>query len=375
MFNLSNYAMNQEKSKGRLNEEKFDDSRSRFERDRDRIIHSEAFRKLEYKTQVFVNHEGDYYRTRLTHTMEVSQIARAIGKRLGLNLELIEAIALSHDLGHTPFGHTGEDVLDEILDDIGGFEHNRQSYRVVTYLEKRYPEFRGLNLSYETLEGIVKHATPYDHPSNEDLDDIFNLEEVPSLEAQIIDFADEIAYLNHDIDDGLVSNLLDWEELKNIDIWNERLKKIKQKYKDCKNKNIVKFRTISSLISYFINDIINTTKNNIENYNIETFEDIKRKNKKIVGFSSKVDENRRQLKEFLFEKMYNHPRVMRMRVSAERCIKELYKAYRKYPRIMPVKYQNEIDDIGLDRTIGDYISSMTDRFALEEYRSLYSGGI
>jgi dGTPase len=307
--------------------------------------------------------------------MEVSQIARAIGKRLGLNLELIEAIALSHDLGHTPFGHTGEEVLDEILEDAGGFEHNRQSYRVVTYLEKRYPEFRGLNLSYETLEGIVKHATPYDHPSNEDLDDIFDLNQIPTMEAQIIDFADEIAYLNHDIDDGLVSNLLKWDELNAVNIWKIKLNETKRKYKTCKNKNIIKFRTISSLISYFINDIIKTTEKNLKKYNIRNFDDLKNINKKVVEFSKEADENRKQLKEFLFEKMYNHPKVMRMRVSAERSIKELFKAYKNYPSIMPVKYQSEIDIIGINRTIADYISSMTDRSALEEYRSLYSGGI
>ena len=375
MYNLKPYSMKQKYSQGRFKEEKFKDNRSIFERDRDRIIHCEAFRKLEYKTQVFVNHEGDYYRTRLTHTMEVSQIARGIAKMLGLNLELVEAIALSHDLGHTPFGHTGEEVLDKLLKDSGGFEHNRQSYRVVTFLEKRYPEFTGLNLSFETLEGIVKHNTPYDKPSNQDLDEIFNLKQVPTLEAQIIDFADEIAYLNHDLDDGLVSNLLNWKELNQVEIWKNSLEKIEARYRECEDKNIIKFRTISSIISYFIKDIVQNTKKNIDKYNIESYEDLKKENKKMVSFTDSTNKKRMQLKNFLFEKMYNHPKVMKMRLSAEKCIKGLFEAYLKYPGIIPKKYQKEIDKIGLKRAIADYISSMTDRSALNEYRSLNSGGI
>ncbi|HDS03716.1 MAG TPA: deoxyguanosinetriphosphate triphosphohydrolase [Firmicutes bacterium] len=366
----ANYAMKDEKSRGRLNKEIFHDNRGIYERDRDRIIHCEAFRKLEYKTQVFVNHEGDYYRTRLTHTMEVSQIARSMAKRLGLNIELVEAIALAHDLGHTPFGHTGEKVLNRLMDGAGGFEHNRQSYRIVTYLEERYGGFKGLNLSYETLEGIIKHSTPYDKPSTKDLEDIFDLDVVPTIEGQLIDYADEIAYLNHDLDDGLESGLLEWEKLGEVQIWEEALNDAVEGEGAGLSPKVLKYRTISTLIAFFINDLVESTLGRITVEKVRTPETVKDKNIRVVGFSPEMDMKRSQLKEYLFTHLYNHPRVERMRISAEGCIETLFSLYGRYPNILPERYQKEMSLSSSRRAIADYIAGMTDRFALDEFRRL-----
>ncbi|MBN2726275.1 deoxyguanosinetriphosphate triphosphohydrolase [Candidatus Mcinerneyibacteriota bacterium] len=365
----ANYAMRDEKSRGRLNKENFHDNRGIYERDRDRIIHCEAFRKLEYKTQVFVNHEGDYYRTRLTHTMEVSQIARSMAKRLRLNMELVEAIALAHDLGHTPFGHTGEKVLNRLMEGHGGFEHNRQSYRIVTYLEERYGSFRGLNLSYETLEGIIKHSTPYDKPSTKDLEELFDLGRVPTVEAQLIDYADEIAYLNHDLDDGLESGLLEWDDLSEIAIWTEAMEEARRDDAGLGGK-VLKYRTISALIAFFINDLIETTQKNIDENKARDLEEIKRKNIRVVGFSPAIDDKRQQLKTYLYDNLYNHPRVERMRISAEGCLETLFSLYKKYPNILPGRYRREVEASSPERAIADYIAGMTDRFALDEFRRL-----
>ncbi|MCX8012096.1 MAG: deoxyguanosinetriphosphate triphosphohydrolase, partial [Desulfobacterota bacterium] len=259
---LASYAMRDEESRGRRYKEIFKDDRPAFERDRDRIIHCTAFRRLEYKTQVFVNHEGDYYRTRLTHSLEVAQIARAIARRLRLNEELTEAIALAHDLGHTPFGHSGEAVLDELMQDYGGFEHNLQSLRVVEKLEERYPNFDGLNLTWETREGLVKHKTAHNHTNPEKLKE-FEPEKFPSLEAQIIDLADEIAYNNHDIDDGLQSGLLDEEALLNeVELWQEMNNVTEANYPGVKNPR-KKYYAISYLIGFLIMDLVKETERKI----------------------------------------------------------------------------------------------------------------
>ena len=366
MYSLAVYAMRDADSRGRFNQENYHDTRGIYERDRDRIIHCEAFRKLEYKTQVFVNHEGDYYRTRLTHTMEVSQIARSLAKRLGLNIELVEAVALAHDLGHTPFGHTGEAVLDRLLAGHGGFEHNRQSYRIVTSLERRYHGFDGLNLSYETLEGIIKHSYPYDTVYNADLEDKFSLKTVPVLESQIIDHADEIAYLNHDLDDGLESGLLDWQDLDSVRVWKET--RARDAYSG--GREIDKFRAISSLISLFIDDLAENTLRLIEYHGIDSVAKLRKVNKSIAAFSGEVDELRLELKAYLYQNLYRHPKVERMRVSAERCIEGLYNTITAYPALLPLRYREEAEKTGLERAAADYIAGMTDRFAIEEHRRL-----
>ncbi len=261
-FALSPLAARDEESLGREHSESFKDARPNFERDRDRIIHCAAFRRLEYKTQVFVNHEGDYYRTRLTHSIEVAQISRGLARVLGLNGDLAEALALAHDLGHTPFGHSGEEALDELMDGEGGFEHNDQSLRVVTILEDKYPGFRGLNLSFEVREGIVKHSSYYDHPRSDRFAP-YHPEWNPSLEAQMINHTDAIAYINHDIDDGLESGILDGDELSKIEIWDRMLRSVKKRYGNLPSRQ-ENAMAISHLIGFLINDLAENTKKNIQ---------------------------------------------------------------------------------------------------------------
>ncbi len=375
MYSISRLGMNNIHSQGRLHREKFHDRRGCFERDRDRIIHSEAFRKLEYKTQVFINHADDYFRTRLTHTMEVAQIARGIAKMLRVNMELVEAIALAHDLGHTPFGHTGEEILNTLVHDFGGFEHNMQSYRVVTYLEERYPDFRGLNLTFETLEGIIKHSTPFDSPHTQVLHEIFDMTKQPTIEAQIIDYADEIAYLNHDLDDGLFSGLLTWEELETVTVWQETVRKIRRRFPTCDDKDIIKHRVVSMIISLFMNDLVDFTRAGIKRNHIETVEDVRLHRSRLVGLNPEINTKKNELRAFLYKKMYFHPNVERMRITADRCIKTLFEIYMDHPTILPQKYRKELDkgETARERIVADAIAGMTDRAALEEYRRLHSG--
>ncbi len=365
---LAGYAAKSQQSRGRKYPEEFRDDRPAFERDRDRIIHCAAFRRLEYKTQVFVNHEGDYYRTRLTHSLEVAQIGKAIARRLGLNEELTEALALSHDLGHTPFGHTGEDVLNRLMEGHGGFEHNLQSLRVVDELEERYPGFNGLNLSWETREGIIKHSSPYDHPA--DIAGEFMTGTVPTIEAQLINFADEIAYNNHDIDDGLKSGLMTVAQLEKVELWREVSSKVEEKYPgiDADRK---KHQTISALIGLLIRDLSETTAENIDRYGINSIEDLRRVNRQVVCFSPRIAEKSRALKVFLKENLYRHYKVERMRVKAERYLMELFETYVKHPTLLPRKYQKKMDNAGRERVVCDYIAGMTDRFALDEFKRLF----
>lgn len=365
---LAGYAAKSHQSRGRKYPEEFRDDRPAFERDRDRIIHCAAFRRLEYKTQVFVNHEGDYYRTRLTHSLEVAQIGKAIARRLGLNEELTEALALSHDLGHTPFGHTGEDVLNRLMEGYGGFEHNLQSLRVVDELEERYPGFNGLNLSWETREGIIKHSSPYDHP--EDIVGEFMPGTVPTIEAQLINYADEIAYNNHDIDDGLKSGLMTTAQLEKVELWREVSSKVEEKYPgiDAERK---KHQTISALIGLLIRDLSETTAENIDRYAISSIEDLRKVNRQVVSFSPRVAEKSRVLKIFLKENLYRHYKVERMRVKAERYLTELFDTYIKHPTLLPRKYQKKMDLAGRERVVCDYIAGMTDRFALDEFKRLF----
>ncbi|MBT0664319.1 deoxyguanosinetriphosphate triphosphohydrolase [Geobacter pelophilus] len=365
---LAPYAARSAASRGRKHHEDLRDPRPAFERDRDRIIHSAAFRRLEYKTQVFVNHEGDYYRTRLTHSLEVAQIGKAIARRLKLNEELTEAVALAHDLGHTPFGHTGEEVLNRLMENSGGFEHNLQSLRVIDELEERYPTFNGLNLSWEVREGIIKHSSPYDRPSG--IIDEFMPGVVPTVEAQIINFADEIAYNNHDIDDGLKSGLLSIKQLQQVELWQEMHESIARRFPGLDEER-AKCQTISALIGSFIADLTANTLNNLEAFAIQTTDDLRRVNRQVVDFTPEFAEKNRQLKRFLFENLYRHYKVERMRVKAERYISMLFDSYLKHPTLLPLKYVKRMESVGRERVICDYIAGMTDRFALDEFKRLF----
>lgn len=365
---LAGFAAKSAESKGRRYQELFRDDRPAFERDRDRIIHSAAFRRLEYKTQVFVNHEGDYYRTRLTHSLEVAQIGKAVARRLRLNEELTEALALAHDLGHTPFGHTGEEVLNRLMKEHGGFEHNRQSLRVVDELEERYPGFNGLNLSYEVREGLIKHSSPYDTPT--DQAEEFCPGIVPVIEAQLINYADEIAYNNHDIDDGLKSGYITLKQLAEVELWRDVHDRIGTLYPDSDPERR-KHQTISALIGLFIDDLTRETHRMIAENGINSVDDIRRVNRMITGFSEDLARKNRELKLFLLKNLYHHHKVERMRVKAERYLADLFQTYNTYPTLLPAKYLKKMDLFGKERVICDYIAGMTDRFALDEYKRLF----
>ena len=366
-YRLASYAAFPEKSRGRVYSENFKDKRPAYERDRDRVIHSGAFRRLEYKTQVFVFHEGDYYRTRLTHSLEVAQIARGIAKKLMLNVDLAETLALSHDLGHTPFGHAGETTLNRLTKDHGGFEHNIQSLRIVTLLEDRYPDFPGLNLTWETREGLIKHHSAHDSPK---VPAEYEPDIVPPLEAQLIDIADEIAYNNHDLDDGIKSELLDLDELQQVAVWRMIETKTKKRLPRIDHRHLI-LRTISSLIGFFIQDVINTTLKNIKEFYIETLEDVRALKHRIADHSEEVKELRDELRKFLFDNLYRQPHLERMRFKADHIITVLFETYLENPVLMPAKYREMTKEHELHRVIADYIAGMTDRFALEEYRRLF----
>ncbi len=365
---LARYACTSSGSLGRKYEEQSGDLRPMFERDRDRIIHCAAFRRLEYKTQVFLNHEGDYYRTRLTHSLEVAQIGRAIARRLNLNVDLTEALALSHDLGHTPFGHTGEEVLNNLMQGYGGFEHNYQSFRVVDELEERYPEFDGLNLSWEVREGILKHSSPHDVPGR--IMDEFLPDKVPSIEAQLINYADEIAYNNHDLDDGLKSGYLTLDLLKGVELWERMANRIRDKYPAIDDKRLVS-RTVSSLIGMQITDICETTYSKICNHSIKCLDDLRNVNQVLVHFSPQFEAENQLLKKFLKEKLYRHHKVDKMRVKAEHILSKLFETYLKRPNLLPPKYHRRIENNGVERTVADYLAGMTDRYALDDYKTLF----
>ncbi|MHB8121875.1 MAG: deoxyguanosinetriphosphate triphosphohydrolase [Desulfuromonadaceae bacterium] len=365
---LAGYACTSRASRGRRHPEEHRDNRPAFERDRDRIIHCAAFRRLEYKTQVFVNHEGDYYRTRLTHSLEVAQIGRAIARKLHLNEELTEALALSHDLGHTPFGHTGEEVLNRLMQGYGGFEHNMQSFRVVDELEERYYGFNGLNLTWEVREGIIKHSTPYDGAG--EIMAEFLPGTVPSIEGQIINYADEVAYNNHDIDDGLKSGYITLEMLEQVDLWREVCSGVRKKYPGIDSKRLV-YQTISALIGLLITDICTTTSSNVAELGITSLDDLRRVNRSVVHFNEDITLRNMALKRFLFQNLYRHHKVDKMRVKAEIFITRLFETYLSHPNLLPPKYQSRMERFGLQRVVCDYIAGMTDRFALDEYKRLF----
>ena len=364
---LAPYAMKSTLSKGRVYKEKEHPYRPIYQRDRERVIHSTAFRRLEYKTQVFVNHEGDYYRTRLTHTLEVAQIARSITRALRLNEDLTESIALAHDLGHTPFGHSGEEALSEIMKEHGGFNHNTHGLRVVDYLETRYPNFRGLNLTWEVREGIIKHTTPYDYP--EAIVE-FKPEVPPTLETQVVNAADEIAYDSHDLDDGLTSNILSENDLKRVLLWKETSAKIRKKCHNL-NEQVRQFQIIKEIINTQVTDLIDSTEAKIRQRKIKSMDDVKKFPGKIVTFSALMHRRREQLRDFLFKNLYQHYRVLRMANKARRFIRELFKVYISQPEQLPTSSKARTKAEDPYRVVCDYIAGMTDRYALNEYKKLF----
>jgi dGTPase len=364
---LAPYAMKSSNTRGRAYKEPEHPYRSCYQRDRDRIIHSAAFRRLEYKTQVFVNHEGDYYRTRLTHTIEVAQIARTIAGCLRLNVDLTEAIALAHDLGHTPFGHSGEEALNELMKNFNGFNHNLQGLRVVDYLEERYPDFPGINLTWEVREGIVKHSSRFDKAVKIKE---FVPKEMPSLETQVVDIADEIAYDNHDLDDGLTSGLIKESDLENLLLWDKINKDIAKKYAKIEGGKR-KYLAIRSLINMQVTDLIRQTESNIEKFKLKSYPDVKKLDKKVVTFSNEMLNLRRPLREFLMDRLYLHYRVVRMSAKAKRFIQELFKVYIDNPEQLPSDTQKRIAKDGARQVVCDYIAGMTDRYALDEYKKLF----
>lgn len=362
---LAPYAMLSKNSRGRIHHDHEPAYRTAFQRDRDRIIHSEAFRKLEYKTQVFVNDYGDYYRTRLTHTLEVAQIGRTLARALGVNEDLTETICLAHDLGHPPFGHSGEGILNKLMSDYGGFNHNHQSYRVVTELERRYPHWVGLNLTYETLEGIAKHETEYDVSKVTD----FDPDTRGGIETQIADVSDELAYNAHDLDDGLQSGLIKPEQLKGLEIWQVLCERLN--WSGHTLTGIERHQFIRELVGILVGDVLQTTMGRIKELQIDSSEAVQNLPNNIVGYSEEQKSKNRALKDFLYENMYYHYRVVRMKERAEHFIGSLFEAYVKNPRQLPNDYQARIEKQRAHRVIADYIASMTDRSALLEYRQRF----
>ena len=363
---LAPYAMKSMNTRGRAHQEDEHPYRSVYQRDKDRIIHSTAFRRLEYKTQVFVNHEGDHYRTRLTHSIEVAQIARGTSRALCLNEDLAEAIALAHDLGHTPFGHSGEDALRILMKDHGGFEHNIQGLRVVDILEKRYSQFSGLNLSWEARESIAKHKILSDDPNVIK----FDLNRQPLLEAKIVDVADSIAYDNHDIDDSLNAGLITERDLDNVELWRYAKEKVRKEYNNL-NIEIENIQTIKYIIDMEVTDLINHTQLMLKKMNIKTTNDVQNCKEKLVSFSPEISKKKRELQEFLQKNAYNHYRVVRMADKAKRFVEELFKAFVENPMQLPPEYQRWVEEAGLHQGVCDYIAGMTDRFAQDEYLKLF----
>lgn len=362
---LAPYACKSAHSRGRVHPEPEPRYRTAFQRDRDRIIHTTAFRRLKYKTQVFVIYEGDYYRTRLTHTLEVAQIGRTLARALGVNEILTEAICLAHDLGHPPFGHAGEQALNQLMADYGGFNHNYHAYRIVTQLEKRFPHFSGLNLTWEVREGLVKHETEYDIPAAHD----YEPELRPTLEAQIANIADELAYTAHDLDDGLRSGLITPDMLRGLALW-ERLRE-QIGWREGPLSELTRHQLIRELIGMEVDDVLTSTLHNLERSGVRSVEDVRRYPKPLVQHSPEMQLMNRELKTFLREHLYYHPRVLRMSLRAQRVVEDLFHAYTHNPAILPLHIQARIEQEGLYRTVCDYIAGMTDRFAIKEHQALF----
>jgi dGTPase len=364
----ASYAAQSAQTRGRRHPEPAAAPRSEFQRDRDRIVHSTAFRRLEYKTQVFVNHEGDLFRTRLTHSLEVAQIGRTLARMLSLDEDLTETISLAHDLGHTPFGHVGQDVLNECMQEHGGFEHNLQSLRVVDELEQKYAEFDGLNLTFEAREGILKHCSRKNAERLGDVGERFLTGQQPSLEAQITNLADEIAYNNHDVDDGLRSGLIDLGQLEGVAIFARHLEEVRARYPDLNDRRLI-HETVRRMINTLVTDMVAQTRRNLAQHQPQSIDDI-RACPPLAAFSPQVREESLELKRFLFQNLYRHYRVERMSGKARRLLRELFEAFTGNPKLLPPEHR-EWADADLYRTVSDYIAGMTDRYAIREHRRIY----
>jgi dGTPase len=368
---LAAYAARSAQSRGRERHEDAPRTRSQFQRDRDRIIHSTAFRRLEYKTQVFVNHEGDLFRTRLTHSLEVAQIARSVARCLRVNEDLVEAISLAHDLGHTPFGHAGQDALNDCMRPFGGFEHNLQSLRVVDVLEERYGAFDGLNLCFETREGILKHCS-LDHARRlGPVGERFLLRRQAPLEAQIANLADEIAYSNHDIDDGVRSGLIDAAQLEQVPLYARHRAAVLERYPGIAPRRAV-HETIRRIIDNLVSDLIDETERRVAAAAPADIDEV-RAAPPLAAFSAPVRAEADVLKSFLHRNLYRHPEVMRMTTKAARIVRELFGAFHAEPRLLPADHGARVEREG-PRAIADYIAGMTDRFAIREHRRLFAVG-
>ncbi|MBP7147766.1 MAG: deoxyguanosinetriphosphate triphosphohydrolase [Acidobacteria bacterium] len=368
---LAPWAQRDELGRGRRYPEPEHPYRPPYARDRDRIIHCRAFRRLEYKTQVFVNHEGDHYRTRLTHSIEVAQIARTASRALGLNCDLVESLSLSHDMGHTPFGHLGEDVLDPLLREAGGFDHNRQTLRIVEVLEERYPDFPGLNLTWELREGIVKHSGPGRSRAPEAAE--YLPDSPPPLEAQQIDLVDEIAYNHHDIDDGLESTLLDVDDLADsVPLFGRPYHAARRAHPARDAAMWVKI-ALRGVIDTLVGDLVRTTRGQIEARGLRSLDDVRAQERWIVGMSEHTARENRELKAYLEECLYRHPRILDVKRRLADVLRDLFHAYTTDPRQMPQRFLARAAQDGIPRSAGDYIAGMTDRFALQEHHRLCGG--
>ena len=370
MPELARYAVGPHNSRGRRWREAPPVGRSELQRDRDRIIHSTAFRRLEYKTQVFVNHEGDLFRTRLTHSLEVAQIARSVARSLRLNEDLVEAISLAHDLGHTPFGHAGQDALHHCMKTHGGFEHNLQSLRVVDQLEQRYAAFDGLNLCFETREGILKHCSLPNARKLGELGERFVKRRRPSLEAQLANLADEIAYNNHDVDDGLRSGLLSIEQLTRVSLFARHMKQVLREYPRIDARRLV-HETVRRMISALVVDLTRQSTKNIKTHAPRSVDDV-RAAPPLIAFSAATERAQQELKQFLRLNLYQHHRVARMTNKARRIVADLFHAFITEPRLLPPQYRDQAKTETAARTVADYIAGMTDRYAIREYRRLFA---
>jgi len=375
---LVSYACNDMQSIGRQFNETHPTYRNEYQRDRDRIIHSAAFRRLEYKTQVFVNHEGDLFRTRLTHSLEVAQIARSIARELGLHEDLTEAIALAHDLGHTPFGHAGQTALNNCMQSFGGFEHNIQSLRVVDKLEQKYADFDGLNLTFETREGILKHCAIGNAKKLGNVGQRFIDKTQPSLEAQLTDFSDETAYNNHDIDDGIRYGLININDLLNIELFRDQFDIVNKQYRGLDDKKLI-HEIIRRMINVMVVDLIDTSRQNIASAKLQTVSDVRHQNKPIMAFSDSMMSKKLELKQFLRKQLYQHYRVHRMSKKAAVVIDALFNAFMEDLKILPTeaaehcnKLKDKHGDKGIARGISDYIAGMTDRYAIVEYERIFN---
>jgi len=362
MTTLAKYAANPEASRGRKFKEADPQGRNQFQRDRDRIIHSSAFRRLEYKTQVFVNHEGDLFRTRLTHSIEVAQIGRAIARNLQLHEDLVEGIALAHDLGHTPFGHAGQDALNECMREFGGFEHNLQSLRVVDLLERRYAEFDGLNLTFELREGILKHCSLNNAKQLGDVGERFINKEQPSLEAQLTNFADEIAYNNHDVDDGVRSGLIQIEQLSEVSLWRSQRELVQKRYPQLVGRRMV-CEVVRHIIHVLVDDLVKASQARLEQLQPQSLDEVRRL-PKIIDFSEAMREQAIEMKRFLFKNLYRHEQVLMQTTKAAECVKQLFTVYLQNPQLIPADFRPQDE---LTRRISHYIAGMTDRYAEKEF--------